>query len=217
MATHPLVLLIEPDPMLQQLIHGELKDQGCIVFDTATGAEALAFAELYPGAIDLAVTDLETSDSGEVDFVDALRSLPTGGQAKVSSLMKPFDRGDVRRGGARGAASLDPAGAGRVWRRGGVLGFAGRPADRSDHPVEDRPVLSGGAIRLVALSEVSESRRAAAKATKSLETQPSSGRPAGRSVRFELTTGGRKDSQSILAEPVFLSLLLRLVTPERLA
>ena len=61
----------------------------------ALGAEALAFAELYPGAIDLAVTDLETSDSGEVDFVDALRSLPTGGQAKVSSLMKPFDRGDV--------------------------------------------------------------------------------------------------------------------------
>ena len=95
MATHPLVLLIEPDPMLRQLIHGELKDQGCIVFDTATGAEALAFAELYPGAINLAVTDLETSDSGEVDFVDALRSLPTGGQAKVSSLMKPFDRGDV--------------------------------------------------------------------------------------------------------------------------
>ena len=95
MATHPLVLLIEPDPVLRQLIHGELKDQGCIVFDTATGAEALAFAELYPGAIDLAVTDLATSDSDEVDFADALRLLPTGSQAKVSSLMKPFDRGDV--------------------------------------------------------------------------------------------------------------------------
>ena len=129
MATHPLVLLIEPDHMLRQLIHGELKDQGCIVFDTATGAEALAFAELYPGAIDLAVTDLETSDSDEVDFVDALRSLPTGGQAKVSSLMKPFDRG--RRSSRRCARRCLPRPCRRkpsmaTRRCSGVRGTTGR-------------------------------------------------------------------------------------------
>lgn len=51
----PLVLL---DPLLRELIHGEVKNQGCIVFDAADERAALSFAALYPGAIDLAVTDL---------------------------------------------------------------------------------------------------------------------------------------------------------------
>ena len=92
MTTHPLVVLVEPNPLLRHLIHGELKDEGCVVFDAADGDEALAFAELYPGQIDLAVTDLQNTDSGTSDFISALHSLPTGNHTQVSSLMKPFDR-----------------------------------------------------------------------------------------------------------------------------
>ena len=110
MDTHPLVLLIEPNPLLRELIHGELKDQGCIVFDAADEHAALSFAELYPGAIDLAVTDLPRAREQNGAFARALRSLPTGTTAKVlhmstttdrpqgasteisRSFMKPFDR-----------------------------------------------------------------------------------------------------------------------------
>ncbi len=92
MATHPMVLLVEPDPVIRQLIHGELKDEGYIVVDTCDSDEALAFAELYPGAIDLAVTDLDKPEDEGPRFVDALRSLPTGTDTKVSRLPSPFDR-----------------------------------------------------------------------------------------------------------------------------
>ena len=83
MATHPFVLLVEPDPILRELIHGELKEQGCIVFDAAHPHEALAFAELYPGSIDLAVTDLPTWPPDDQAFIDELRALPTGTHARV--------------------------------------------------------------------------------------------------------------------------------------
>ena len=111
MATHPLVLLVESDTLLRELIHGELKDHGCIVFDAADPSAALAFAELFPGSIDLAVTDLPTTHSQDQLFTDALRSLPPGTDTKVlhmapsveqahhtstdlgqSYLPKPFDR-----------------------------------------------------------------------------------------------------------------------------
>ena len=111
MATHPFVLLVEPDPLLRHLIHGELKDHGCIVFGTADQRDALALAGLYPGAIDLAVTDLPKPHQQNHAFESALRSLPTGTQARIldmstatdaapgasnapeqSYLMKPFDR-----------------------------------------------------------------------------------------------------------------------------
>lgn len=111
MDTHPLVLLIEPNPLLRELIHGELKDQGCIVFDAADEHTALSFAKVYPGAIDLAVTHLPHAHERAGTFARALRSLPTGTTAKVlhmstttdrtpgastnisrSFVMKPFDR-----------------------------------------------------------------------------------------------------------------------------
>ena len=83
MATHPLVLLVESDTMLRELIHSELKDHGCIVFDAADPREALAFAELYPGSIDLAVTDLPSTRRQDQFFTEALRSLPPGAHTKV--------------------------------------------------------------------------------------------------------------------------------------
>ena len=111
MAIHPFVLLVESDAMLRDVIHSELKDHGCIVFDAADPREALAFAELYPGSIDLAVTDLPTTHQQDQLFTDALRSLPPGTHTKVlhmattvhtphrtvtalgqSYLPKPFDR-----------------------------------------------------------------------------------------------------------------------------
>lgn len=111
METHPLVLLVEPNPLLRELIHGELKDQGCIVFDAADERAALSFAALYPGAIDLAVTDLPHAHQQDRAFASALRLLPTGTATKVihmstttertpgassdishSNLLKPFDR-----------------------------------------------------------------------------------------------------------------------------
>ena len=95
MATHPLVVLVEPNPVLRRVIRGELKDQGCIVFEAADGDEALAFAALYPGQIDLAVTDLQKTENGNADFISALHLLPAGRHAQVSSLMKPFDRTDL--------------------------------------------------------------------------------------------------------------------------
>ncbi len=117
MATHPFVLLVEPNPLLRGLISGELKDHGCVVFHAADGSEALRFAALYPGAIDLAVAD--TSDEAQTDreFVRALRALPTGARTNVlqlnsaphdappgsstalgqSCLMKPFDRTSLLR------------------------------------------------------------------------------------------------------------------------
>jgi CheY-like chemotaxis protein len=111
METHPLVLLVEPDPLLRELIHGELKDQGCIVFDAANERAALSFAAVYPGAIDLAVTDLPQAHQQDRAFASALRLLPTGTATKVidmstttestlgtpsdisrSNQLKPFDR-----------------------------------------------------------------------------------------------------------------------------
>ena len=83
MTTHPFVLLVEPDAILRELIRRELKDQGCVVFDAADPGEALAFAELYPGSIDLAVTDLPTTHHQDQLFTDALRSLPPGTHAQV--------------------------------------------------------------------------------------------------------------------------------------
>lgn len=94
MTTHPMVLLVEPDPALRRLIRSELKDEGCVVVDRATGAEALAFAEIYPGPIDLAVTDL-THPEHNTRFAHALRALPTGSEAKVSCLPPLFDRSDL--------------------------------------------------------------------------------------------------------------------------
>ena len=94
MATHPLVLLVEPDPMLRQLIRSELKDEGCVVVDRATGDEALAFAEIYPGPIDVAVTGLARPEQN-VRFAHALRALPTGSDAMVSCLPGLFDRTDL--------------------------------------------------------------------------------------------------------------------------
>ena len=94
MATHPLVLLVEPDPMLRELIHAELKSEGCVVVDTTNGDEALSFAELYPGPIDHAVTDLALPEHN-ARFARALRSLPTGAGARVSCLPELFDRNDL--------------------------------------------------------------------------------------------------------------------------
>jgi CheY-like chemotaxis protein len=94
MATHPLVLLVEPDPMLRELIHGELADEGCIVVDAASGDDALSFAKLYPGPIDLAVTDLARPEHN-TRFAHALRSLPTGRRAKISWLADAFDRAEL--------------------------------------------------------------------------------------------------------------------------
>ena len=92
MSTHPLVLLVEPNPLLRELLHGELKEQGCIVVDTDSSEEALAFAQLYPGAIDLAVTDLPCQADEDQAFVTMLRSLPTGSRAKVLRVEGEFDR-----------------------------------------------------------------------------------------------------------------------------
>lgn len=111
MTTHPFVLLVESDPMLRELIQSELKDHGCVVFDAADSDEAIAFAKLYPGAIDLAVTDLPTTHQRDQTFTHTLRSLPTGTDARIihmtthadtaadaatdlrqSYLPKPFDR-----------------------------------------------------------------------------------------------------------------------------
>lgn len=95
MATYPLVLLVEPDLILRELVHGELKNVGCIVVDAATGDEALAFATLYPGPIDFAVTDLAQHDITR--FAHALRSLPTGTETTFSCLPDLFDRSDLIR------------------------------------------------------------------------------------------------------------------------
>lgn len=111
MATHPFVLLVESDPMLRELIQSELKDHGCVVFDAAGSDEAIAFAKLYPGSIDLAVTDLPNTHQQDQTFTHSLRSLPTGTDARIihmttrtdtaadaatdlrqSYLPKPFDR-----------------------------------------------------------------------------------------------------------------------------
>ena len=91
MATHPFVLLVESDPILRELIHSELKEQGCVVFDAANSHEALAFAELYPGSIDLAVTDLTTTGQQDQTFTDALRALPTGTHARVLHMATTSD------------------------------------------------------------------------------------------------------------------------------
>lgn len=94
MATHPMVLLVEPDPTLRGLIRSELKDEGCVVVDRATGDEALAFAKIFPGPIDLAVTDLPRPEHN-ARFAHALRALPTGSEAAVSCLPSLFDRDDL--------------------------------------------------------------------------------------------------------------------------
>ena len=91
MATHPFVLLVASDTMLRELVHSELKDHGCIVFDAADPREALAFAELYPGSIDLAVTDLTTTRQQDQRFTDALRSLPPGTHTKVLQMATLVD------------------------------------------------------------------------------------------------------------------------------
>ena len=83
MATHPLVLLVQADPLLRELIHGELKEHGCIVVGTDTREEALSFAALYPGAIDLAITDRPQGEPKGDTFVSALRALPPGRHAPV--------------------------------------------------------------------------------------------------------------------------------------
>ncbi len=92
MSTHPLVLLVEPDPLLRELLHGELKDQGCIVVDAGNSEEAIAFAQVYPGPIDLAVTDLRQPADDDRAFLNTLRSLPTGSQAKVVRVEGTYDR-----------------------------------------------------------------------------------------------------------------------------
>ena len=92
METHPLVLLVEPDPLLRQLIHGELKDQGCIVFDAADERAALSFAAVYPGAIDLAFTDLPQVHQKDRAFASALRLLPTGTATKVIHMSTTTER-----------------------------------------------------------------------------------------------------------------------------
>ena len=112
MVTHPFVLLVEPNPLLGALIAGELKEHGCVVFNAADSHEALAFAALYPGSIDLAVADTATVSKSNLEFVNALRALPTGARTNVlqlgtdtqdvppgsgttlgqTYLMKPFDR-----------------------------------------------------------------------------------------------------------------------------
>ena len=85
MTTHPLVLLVEPNPLLRRLIHGELKDVGCIVVDAPTDAAALAFAEIFPGSIDLALTDVSPGD-GRCTFVTRLRALPAGRATRIIHL-----------------------------------------------------------------------------------------------------------------------------------
>ena len=92
MSTNPLVLLVEPNPLLRELLHGELKDQGCIVVDAGNSEEAIAFAKVYPGSIDLAVTDLQHPAENDREFLDALRSLPTGSHTKVVRVKGTFDR-----------------------------------------------------------------------------------------------------------------------------
>lgn len=92
MSTHPLVLLVEPNPLLRELLHGELKDQGCIVVDAGNSDEAIAFAQVYPGSIDLAVTHLQHPAENDRAFLDTLRSLPTGSHAKVIRVKGTFDR-----------------------------------------------------------------------------------------------------------------------------
>ena len=90
MATYPLVLLVEPDLILRELVHGELKNVGCIVVDVATSDEALAFAKLYPDLTDLAQHDITR-------FTHGLRSLPTGTETTFSCLPDLFDRSDLIR------------------------------------------------------------------------------------------------------------------------
>jgi CheY-like chemotaxis protein len=100
MTTHSFVLLVEPDAILRELIHRELKNQGCIVFDAADPGEALAFAELYTGPIDLAVPDLPTTHHQDQLFTDALRSLPPRTHTKVlhmATLVDDPHRGAVTR------------------------------------------------------------------------------------------------------------------------
>ena len=94
MATHPFVLLVEPNPTLRGVIRSELKEEGCVVVDRASEDEALAFAAIYPGPIDLAVTDLPHPEHS-ARFAHALRQLPTGAKATVSSLPAVFDRNDL--------------------------------------------------------------------------------------------------------------------------
>ena len=60
--------------------------------DTDSREAAIAFAELYPGAIDLAVTDLRCQAEEDRDFVATLRSLPTGSHAAVVRVEGRFDR-----------------------------------------------------------------------------------------------------------------------------
>ena len=92
MSTHPLVLLVEPNPLLRELLHGKLKDQGCIVVDAGNSEEAIAFAQVYPGPIDLAVTHLQHPAENDRAFLDTLRSLPTGSHSKVIRVKGTFDR-----------------------------------------------------------------------------------------------------------------------------
>ena len=82
MTTHPLVLLVEPNPLLRRLIHGELKDLGCVVVDVPGDAAALSFAEIFPGSIDLALVDLSPADRRDT-FVAGLRAMPAGRGTKI--------------------------------------------------------------------------------------------------------------------------------------
>ena len=139
MTSHPFILLVEANPIVRALICGELKEHGCVVFDAADGDEALQFASLYPGAIDLAVADRSSVAMSGHEFVDALRALPTGAETNViqldaeapdvfpgsatglrqTLLMKPFDRTTLLHAVRR---ALPPT---RTFDRGGRAVFWG--------------------------------------------------------------------------------------------
>ena len=89
MATHPLVLLIEPDPVLRQLTHGELKDQGCIVLDPGPNGAALYVSFMKPvlrGA-DYNIVHIlgdELPAPTATTLIDTLRAAPSQPQSTLN-------------------------------------------------------------------------------------------------------------------------------------
>jgi two-component system cell cycle sensor histidine kinase/response regulator CckA len=57
------VLVVDDDPALRLLCSRHLSDLGYVVMSADTGAEALRFADMYSGGIDVLVTDLVLSDA----------------------------------------------------------------------------------------------------------------------------------------------------------
>jgi DNA-binding NtrC family response regulator len=64
------LMVVEDDPLQRRLIRENLEGEGFVVFDFATGAEALAALSTYP--VDVAVVDQNLGEENGVDVIQAM-------------------------------------------------------------------------------------------------------------------------------------------------